>query len=234
MAFFQGLSQQMATTIFYGNTSVNPERFMGLAPRYNTVSTASAQSAYNVIDAGGTGSDNTSVWIVTWGANTIHGIFPKGSSNVGLVHEDKGEWRVMDPNDKPYWALVDHYKWEMGLSVRDWRYAVRIANIDVSDLATTSAANLINLLIRAGHRLPTTSGNLSTVTKSDAPSIRGSMGRTVIYANRVVASYLDLQAMNKTNVHLNYGEWHGKIVNMFRGVPIIPCDAILNTESRVV
>ncbi len=53
MAFLEGMNQQMASTLFYGNIAVNPERFTGLAPRYNSVSTATAQTAANVIDAGG-------------------------------------------------------------------------------------------------------------------------------------------------------------------------------------
>src|SRR5579859_3530558 len=38
-AFLEGMNQQMASTFVYGNTAVNPERFMGLAPRYNTITT---------------------------------------------------------------------------------------------------------------------------------------------------------------------------------------------------
>jgi hypothetical protein len=38
------MTQQMATTLIYGNTPVNPERFTGLAPRYNTVNVATALS----------------------------------------------------------------------------------------------------------------------------------------------------------------------------------------------
>jgi hypothetical protein len=120
----------------------------------------------------------------------------------GLRHEDMGRWPVLDANGNTYMAYRDHYKWKIGLTVRDWRYVVRIANIDVSDLATGSAANLINALVRAGARLPTTPVGLSAVQTSDAPSIRGTMGRTVIYCNRTISTYLRLQAMNKTNVLL--------------------------------
>lgn len=230
-AYLEGLTQQMATTLIYGNTGTNPERFMGLAPRFN--STAAASSSANVLDAGGIGSDNTSIWLVTWGPNTCHGIFPKGSKTVGLMHEDKGEWRVYDTNNNPYWAYVDHYKWEIGLSVRDWRYCARICNIDVSDLTTTTAANMINLLVRLVHRVPTISPMVANVQTSDAPSIRGQMGRTVIYCNRVVATYLDLQAMNKSNVYLQAGQFGGMPITTFRGIPIKTCDAILNTEARI-
>lgn len=237
-AFLEGMNQQMAATLIYGNTSVNPERFTGLTPRYNTVSTATALSAANVIDAGGLGTDNTSIWIVTWGADTTVGFFPKGK-NAGLAHEDMGMQRVQDVNQTfatgaYYWAWVDHYKWELGLAVRDWRYNVRIANIDVSDLQTVNAANIINALIRGLNRLPTTGGGSTSTTTSDAPSIQGAMGRTVIYANRTVKTYLELQAMNKTNVLLQLSEFNGRPVTTFRGTPVRTVDAILNTEARVV
>lgn len=233
VAFLEGMSQQVASTMIYGNTAANPERFTGLAPRYNTVNTSNAQSANNVIDAGGTGSDNTSIWIVVWGANTVHGIFPKGKAT-GLRHTDMGVWPVTDVNGGLYMAYRDHYKWELGLTVRDWRYAVRIANIDVSDLATGSAANLANLLVRGLNRLPTTAGTATSITTSDAPSISGGMGKAAIYCNRTVRTYLELQAMNKTNVWLSLQEFDGRVIPAFRGIPIRNVDAILNTEARVV
>lgn len=233
-AFIQGMGQQMASTLIYGSTAITPERFTGFAPRFNTLNTANAESANNVIDAGGTGNDNTSIWIITWGPDTVHGIFPKGSRS-GLQHMDKGEHRVADPNGNPYYAYVDHYKWECGLTVRDWRYCVRVANIDVSELAGANGANLVNLLIRAMYRMPTTSGGPAPIVKSDAPGISGQMGRTVIYCNRTVRAYLDLQSINKNNVLFTTGvDQQGKPWTMFRGIPIKNCDAILNTEARVV
>lgn len=233
MAFLEGMNQQMASTLFYGNTGVNPERFMGVAPRYNTVTTATAPTAANVIDMGGTGSTNTSLWIVTWGPNTMHGIFPKGKIT-GLQHRDMGEWPVTDANNNTYQAYRDHFKWELGLTVRDWRYVVRLANIDVTLLNGASAANLINGLVRALYRLPTTSSRMSAVQTSDANMIQGEMGRTVIYCNRVLRTYFDLQAMNKTNVLLRLEEFQGQVITTFRGVPVRTCDAILNTEARLV
>lgn len=230
-AHIQGLSQQMASTVWYGNVATNPERFTGLSPRYSTGVVADAQSANNVIDGGGSGSDNASIWIVTWGPNTTHGIFPKGGRG-GLIHEDKGEWRVTDAAGGTYYAMVDHYKWEAGLTVRDWRYNVRIANIDVSDLAGGSAANLYNLLIRALNRLPTTA-SATAVQKSDAATIQGENGRTVIYMNRTLSTYLELQAINKTNTLLTISDLQGKPIRAFRGIPIKISDALLNTEAAV-
>lgn len=232
-AFLEGMSQQVASTLWYGNELVNPERFTGFAPRYSTVSTTNAQTANNVLDAGGTGATNTSIWLVVWGADTCHGIFPKGKIT-GLQHRDMGEWPVQDANSNTYQAYRDHFKWEVGLTVRDWRYVVRIANIDVTLLTGVSAANLINLLIRGLYKLPTAPVGTTAIQTSDTPSIRGSMGRTAIYCNRVIRTYFDIQATNKTNVLLRLEEFDGKVITTFRGIPIRTSDAILNNESRVV
>ncbi len=234
LAFLEGMNQQMAAALFYSNVAVNPQQFMGIAPRYPSVLTTTAQTAANVIDAGGTGSTNTSIWVVTWGPNTLHGIFPKGQIS-GLQHRDLGEWTLFDANNNPYQGYRTHFKWDMGLTVRDWRYLVRIANIDVTLLSGGSAANLINALIRAVHRLPTAPVKVSTEQDSDAPDRGGmSMGRTVIYCNRTIRTYLDIQAVNKTNVLLRLDEWQGEAITTFRGVPIRTNDALLNTEARLV
>src|SRR5262245_53901457 len=225
VAFLEGMNQQVAQTIIYGNTAVNPERFMGFAPRYPSITAATSGTAANVIDMGGTGSTNTSLWIVTWGERTTHGIFPKGKTT-GLRHDDMGEWPTQDGSGNLYQVYRDHFKWEIGLSVRDWRYNVRLCNIDVTLLSGGSAANLINGIVRGLYRLPTASPTMSGIQTSDAPSVQGAMGRTVIYCNRVVRTYLDLQAMNKTNVFLTMEQFDGRVTTMFRGVPVKTVDAI--------
>lgn len=232
-SFLEGMSQQVASTLIYGNQGVNPERFTGLSPRYSTVTAANSQTAANVLDAGGTGSTNTSMWIHVWGADTAHGTFPKGKIT-GLQHRDMGEWPVQDAAGNTYQAYRDHFKWEIGYVLRDWRYVVRIANIDVTQLTGVSAANLINLLVRGLYRLPTAPVSATTIQTSDTPEVRANMGRTVIYCNRVLRTYLDLQAMNKTNVLLRIEEFDGKPVTTFRGIPIRTVDALLNNEARVV
>ena len=231
-AFLEGMSQQIASTLIYGNQHINPERFTGLAPRYSTVSTTAAQTANNVLDAGGTSTTNTSLWVTTWGADTIMGIFPKGKIT-GLQHRDMGEWPVQDSAGNTYQAYRDHFKWEIGLTLRDWRYCARVANIDVTQLTGVSAANLINLIVRALYRLPTAPAQATAIQTSDTPEVRANMGRVVIYCNRIIRTYLDLQAMNKTNVLLRLEEFNGKVVTTFRGIPVRTCDAILNNESQV-
>jgi hypothetical protein len=213
-AFLEGMNQRMAQTLFYGDTAVNPQQFMGLSSRYSLLSAGNGQ---NIIDAGGTGTDNTSIWLVVWGENTVHGIFPKGQK-AGLQMENKGQQTLLDSSGNPYEGYRTHYKWDAGLTLRDWRYVVRIANIDVSNLSDPqTAANIAKLMVKALHRIPN----------------RG-MGKPVFYMNRSVAQALDTQAMDKSSLAISVKETEGEWWTSFRGVPIRETDALLETEARVV
>jgi hypothetical protein len=220
MAFLEAMNQEMASTLFYGNTDVDPEKFIGLAPRYSATSTDEDNSGYNVIDGGG-GDDgeNTSIWLVGWGINSVFGIYPKGSK-AGLNMDDLAEQLDKDSNNKMKRVLVSHFKWDIGLCVRDWRYVVRIANIDVADLAGASAAGLVDLMIDAIERLP-------------ASATSGGMVRPVFYCNRTIMTYLRKQIKDTSNVNLTIDSVAGKQVVSFDGVPVRRCDAILNTENDV-
>src|SRR5262245_58069791 len=93
--FLEGMSQQVATVLIYGNQFTNPERFTGFAPRYSTSTAANSQTAANVLSAAGASNTNTSIWITTWGDDTTFATFPKGKIT-GLQHKDMGEWPVQD------------------------------------------------------------------------------------------------------------------------------------------
>lgn len=217
-AFIEGMNQQMAATLIYGNANVNPERFTGLAPRYNTVNTATSQTANNVIDAGGTGSNNTSIWLVCWGDQTVHGIFPKGAQAGLQVQDVTTAAPVSDGAGGVYQAYQTKYQWKCGLTVRDWRYVVRICNIDVPSLAGGTPPNLYRFMVRAMNKLPSMG-----------------MGTPVFYCNRAVKTWMDIQAMEKTtNAFATVMSNQSQPITTFRGVPIKTIDQILNTEARVV
>jgi hypothetical protein len=217
-AFLEAMSQEMASTLFYGNTDTDPEKFLGLSPRYNSTT---AENGGNIINGGGTGSDNTSVWLIAWGETTVHGIFPKGKKT-GLHSQNLGEVTLTDTAGGMYQGYRTHYKWDIGLTLRDWRYVVRIANIDVSllqsDDGTVSAgANLIKCMIKALHKIPSKR-----------------RGKLVFYVNETVETYLDLQTLSQNNMRVSYRMTpHGEEVLTFRTIPVKRCDALLDTESAV-
>lgn len=215
-AFIEGMNKDMATTLFYGDSSLDPEKFMGLAPRYNL---KSAENGDNIIDAAGTGSDNASIWLVVWGQNTCHSIYPKGSP-AGLQARDLGEDTLTDAAGGRYQGYRTHYKWDVGLTLRDWRYVVRIANIDVSDLTknASAGADLIDLMTQALELIPNVG-----------------MGRPCFYMPRKLRSFLRRQITNKVvNSTLTMEEVAGKKVVTFDNVPCRRSDALLLTEARVV
>lgn len=235
MAYLEAMNQQMAQSTFYGNSYLNPQQFMGLAPRYNTVNTATRLDAQNVIDMGGTGSTNTSIWLLVWGPNYTSGIFPKGSI-AGLQHRDLGDVvPAYDANGNQFAAYRDHYKWDCGLTVSDWRYVVRLANIDVTMLSSSGGPNLIQGLMRATERLPTqpsSAGPIQQIGQGGEPS--PALGKTMIYCNRTIRTWLKIQMSYRPNMFLTQDQWDGKPCMMFEGIPLRNCDQLLNTEARVV
>lgn len=221
----EGMSQQMAETIFYGNTLINPERFLGLAPRYSTGVVADAQSAANVFDAGGASAlTNTSAYLVTWGDQATHGIFPRGST-AGLRHRDLGEHTLVDADGGQYQGYRDHFKWDLGLTVRDWRQNARVANIstdpaDLNDMTNVKA--LLKVMIDASEALP--------ISGED---VNAGGGRRVWYVSKAVRSALRWGILEKIANNLTWETWMGKRVVMLDDIPVKRVDAILETEALV-
>lgn len=219
-AFIEAMNQEMASTLFYGNSGVAPEEFTGLSVRYSSLSAPNAQ---NIISAGSQASGNSSIWLIVWGANTLHGIFPKGSK-AGLMHEDLGEETVETTAGvagERMRAYRDHWQWKCGIAQRDWRYAVRIANINIAHLVSDNAskAAIRQAMVKAIHRIPAMG-----------------MGKAAFYMNRSLIQYLDIERLDAVGAggSLTYEVVDGKWVPKFRGIPIRSCDALLETESQVV
>lgn len=217
----EALSQEMAKAIFYHDTNVDPEKPMGFAPRFNLLS---AENGSHIIDGGGTGSVNTSIWMITWDKKACHLIYPK-QGKVGIEREDHGKVPKADSNGDTYFVYREDFKWHIGLSVRDWRYVVRIANIDVTTLAedAASGADLVELMTQMYYK---------------HYGRRVNMGKTVIYANTTIVKFLDFQVRNATNKNLfltldKTGPNASEVLK-FRGIPIHETDALLETEARVV
>lgn len=224
-AFLEAMNQTQATTLFYGNPATDPKQFLGLASRYSDSSAANGQ---NIIKAGGAdATNNTSIYLVVWGDNTVYCPFPKGSK-AGLIHEDLGEQTVYNSDGTRLQALSTRYQWKNGLVVKDWRYVVRIANINVAHLvaqsdsqAPTAATAIIKLMARALYRIP----NMA-------------MGRACFYMNRTVHSGLSVAALDKSQYVLKVNEGLSQFGMpyswlSFLGVPLRRVDAILNTEAVV-
>lgn len=223
--FIETMTQQLVGTLFYGNSLVNSERFMGLAPRYGAIS--GAINGQNVMNAAGTGSTNSSVWLVGWGPNTVYGIYPRGTVG-GLVHQDFGRqpWQTSTAiGGGTIDAYVEKWQWKCGLAVKDWRFVVRLANVSVPDLTggsgTQNAQQLIKFLSRMRSRMPNWGGV-----------------QPVFYMNRTLQSMLMIQALDKSQNALSvtaglnqFGTLGSNLT--FLGIPIRLCDQLLSTETAI-
>lgn len=219
-AHLEGLNQEIVDTMFYGNEDSEPEAFTGFSPRFNDLS---ADNADNIIAGGGSGSDNASIWLVVWSPQTCFGIIPKGSV-AGLQRSDLGEVTIEDASDGSntgrMQAYRTHYRWDAGLCVRDWRYVVRIANIDKSNLtkdASSSSADLPDLMFQAMTQIP----NLS-------------LGRAAWYMSRNTMSFVRRQCTAATSSStLTIDNVGGKMVTNFSGIPLRRCDSLSADEALV-
>lgn len=238
LSFIESMNQTFAQQMIYNNTATNKDGILGLAPRYNAIS--GAPNAQNIISAGGSANNNTSVWLVVFSENTVTGIYPKGSK-AGLVQEDLGVIDAFDASNNRFRAYAERWQWKFGLHVKDWRYAVRVCNINTADLiaqantqAITASTWLPLLMMRCFSRIPSMG-----------------MGTAVFMANRTVKEMLSVAAVMKTFYGLTIedsGNQFGKVAPgsvagtgtgirggqlKFFGTPVLTVDQILSTEATI-
>lgn len=211
----EAMRQKVAETMFYGDNGVNPDEFNGFAQRYPSLNTP------NVVNAGGTGASLTSMYLICWGSDTVHGLYPKGSIG-GLQKKSVPEQMVSDEDGNTFLAVQDLYSWNLGLAVRDWRAVVRIANIDTTKLMLKAGASgyidLQALTIKAKNMMPA-----------------WMRSKAIWYCNQEVMNGLEYQASDKGNVQLQYGElFDSKAVPVLHGRPVRQCDAIKTNETALV
>lgn len=215
-AFIEAMNQKLQETIFYGSIKENAAAFDGLAARYSKKSTDSKKIGYNIIDAGSSSTDNTSIWFVTWGDQHTSLLYPQGSQ-AGVQHKDDGVMTETSSTGGKRKVYQDHFKMDVGLSVRDWRSTCRIANISIASLYGNNAIDLESFLNNAYYKIKRFSKT----------------GKTCIYCNSTVLMYFEAQIRAKNNVNFTIKEYLNESVLHYKNIPIRECDQIVCDESIV-
>jgi hypothetical protein len=225
-AHVEGYNQKVASSLVYESEDTNPETITGFMAHYNAVGTTGV--GQQILDAGGTGTDNASILLIGWAPAKVFGIFPKGSK-AGLSVKDLGEQKLQAKTADGlltgyYQGYSTHYRWDLGLVVQDYRYVVRIANIDRSLLGADptitgyTGANLPNLLFEA----------LTLIPSLDAC-------RPCFYMDRQLLTKLQQQTPNVVkNSTLQMMDVGGKMTESYQNVPIRRMDVMRADEARVV
>ena len=223
----EGMNQRMTTSMVYGNALANPKEFTGIMPRFNS---KSGVTGGQIIDAGGTGSNLRSILLVGWGENSAYGISPTGPIG-GLQHEDATSpsgsqipntppaMVLRDPSGNAYMGYMDHWMWNSGLVIEDWRYVVRIANIDISTLTVNhaSGAYLQDLMIQALETIQDTAGV-----------------NPKFYMPRILRQWMRRQLNDTKNAFLSMEDSGGSKVMAFGEVEVKRLDAMNVAEARVI
>ncbi len=235
MGYFESITQKWANLFWYGDPSTDETQFLGMSPRYGTVNTSTAANAQNVIDGGGTGSDNTSMWLLTYSPRALYGIFPKGSPS-GIEHKVYDNAVIQGTLGVGGTRLAAHQEywcWNAGLALHDWRWCARLCNIDVSNLrAQSGATDLTDGMIDMVNRMPSLA--MPPVTTTVPGASFAIPGKQVFVCNRTVRTALQKQMLNKANNQLTTMDWYGQKVMSFMNIPIRCSDQLANTEARVV
>jgi hypothetical protein len=216
---------EAASLMLYGSPISSNRKTAGFFDIYSTLS-ATEETSKQIIDAGGAGSDNTSILKVHWGERSIFGVYPKGTkAGLSRMDHSAGGKLVKIPgideqgNVGDFWGYEEEFSTDHGLVVKDYRQAACIRNIDVSALVSgVSAADLIDLMISADYKIDSQEN-----------------GQGVWYVNRTVEAHLHKQALTKVGqgAGLTFDNYQGKKVLMFLGCPVRRMDAILTSEGTI-
>lgn len=225
-AFAESMMQTDARTMFYGSAA-NPKEYVGFANRYRS---SSDGNGANIISAGGT-TNLTSVWVIAWGDDTIFATTPMGIKS-GIEHKDLGEITITELDSEQHEVqrevYADRWKLRKGLFVKDWRYGVRIANIDTVALKNgtgTQAANArTNIVYKIEEALSLLPGHSGV--------------KIAIYGNKGVLAGLRAlgRDMSQATVETKKGfNQFGKDIwtTSVEDVPFRICDQLIKAESLV-
>ena len=218
-AFVEAMGQRFASEVWYGDTGFEPKGIMGLSKRYGSLT--GPVNKY-IIDCGGTGNDNASIWLIVHSTESFFGVVPK-TSKIGLQHKASGVIDLIDPdNNGTYEGYRDRFQWDVGVCLKDYRQIVRACNIDVTDLPTfgTSSdvsAHLLEIVNEMTNRIQ----NLNS-------------GRPVFYMNRTLKEYWEKQLLTSHYIEKNMDQATGQITTSYKGIPIHVDDMLLDTEERVI
>lgn len=205
VGFIQAMGQDQAADIMYGNNALDPSNMTGFAPRY-----AAYDDKY-CVNMGGTGNACTSIWIVRWDQEKCKLIYPRGSKSIGIVASDHGEQRIDVEDGKSLQMYENYYEANYGLTVKDRRNVIRLANID----KTVSMTKVVDQILKSEYALASGSGTVC------------------IYANADILGEFRVLCANKTGtVYTMDTPWGNKVLAIDT-MRIRKVNAILNTESAV-
>ncbi len=222
----EGFGQGVTNHFFYGTSVATPEKFDGLDVRYNVpdasdpTNPASASSDYAVFDAGGSGDDTMSMWLIQHGLDKIHAITPANDPMMGIQKNDSG--LVYQATDVAYVAADTRkerqtwrteFEWKIGLNIVDIRSVARVRNIE------SKVSNL-------------DAGFLQLVWQAEQETFRGQQ-QIFAYIPKRLMTFLKILAEAKQNVVYDTNNIYGIPLFRIGNILLRPSDALRINETAV-
>ncbi len=221
-----GFGQGVTNHFFYGTSVATPEKFDGLDVRYSVpdstdpTNPSSASADPFVFDAGGTGSDTMSVWMIQQDIDKFSGITPINDPQMGIDKVDSG--LVYAATNSSYTAvdsraerqeLRTELSFKIGLNIADQRAVARVRNIEsaVSDLDPSF---------------------LQLIFQAEEEVFKGA-GQIFAYIPKRMMTFLKIMAEAKQNVVYDTNNIYGIPLHRIGNILLRSEDALNTTEDAV-
>ena len=218
----EAMTQEVCECFFYGNTKVNGKKFNGLGPIYSELCTDTStnkEAAYYTLGAKRSTSPDAShlrsIWLIGWGRMGTHLFAPKGTT-LGLQRGPVTERRADMGDGKSLRVKEQEFKWTVGLTVKDFRCNVRIANIEKNNLAA--------LDLDLGEYM------LKAVARARKVGVSQKF-----YMSPDVYEWLCVKARKDKieNGFFSFKDYEGELLLHFQGIPIFKLDCLETDETAV-
>jgi len=218
----EAMGQEVAGTIVYGDIASDPKTFNGLVKRYPNISNGedSDESPFYVLDGSKTAISTAalrSIWLIGHGTKAVSCFYPKGTRG-GIVRNPVEDVWSEDVTNGKYKVKRQLFQWHVGLTVRDFRYAGRIANIESDAMFASSGQPDYLELVRRLHI-----------------RVRNGGVRQTWYMDRLTFEMLNVCASRKTqNNAIRSDTLFERPVQTLYGIPVRILDALEVNETEAV
>lgn len=227
----EAMKQSMAAAVIYGDLKDDPRGFNGLLQHYSELCSSMSttkDSSFYVLDGNTDGNTNGidlgSLVLAGWSRRTLRAFYPEGSETGGL---SKGALKtgveIIDQvNGGTYEGVVQHMDWDLGLSLRDFRYCGRIPNINRATLFDADPEN-----VRAK--------TITEILRRLNFRVREDNVKQAFYMERQMLEALDVFFARLTMGNaITVEHLEGRKTKTLWGIPIRVNDVMEAAEERVV
>lgn len=212
----QAVRNRAEASFFYSSAAEEP---LGLAPRFNSLTGPWSRQICPPPWAQA-GADQSSMWMVNWGAQGVYGFVPRGAPPGGYEEIERGKQHVRNAAGESMYVYQRTFRFHLGWAVANPEAVVR-CQVDLSAAQITG-----DLLIK----------KVSDMKYRLAAPLINHPG-TKLYVSKAVHGIFAQQALDtaKAGGQVGYQEIEkGYRQLMILGIPIFLCETLVDTESPIV